>query len=164
MSPLVRRATLADLDRITQVYRETHDLHLVARPDTFKAASDDELSEGIRFLLTDTEHRPVWLAELAAQAVGYAGVVLRERLATPISFSDSWWELDQIGVLAAHRRSGVGRALVERIAAEARAAGVERLELSSWAFNQSAHRAFESYGFRPKTVRFELATDNVSRR
>jgi hypothetical protein len=36
------------------------------------------------------------------------------------------------------------------------------VELTSWAFNSGAHRAFESYGFRAKSLRFELAVTSNS--
>jgi len=34
--------------------------------------------------------------------------------------------------------------------------GVVELELSSWAFNEDAQRAFARLGFVPKVIRFEL--------
>jgi GNAT superfamily N-acetyltransferase len=155
MALLIRDATPADADRLTPIVREVQELHLAARPDTFKAASDEDLTRGLRSLLEAPNTR-LLLAERDGELAGYLVVVVRERLPLHIVHADSWWELDQIAVRASHRRQGVGRALVERLVADARAAGVRRLELMSWTFNQGAHRAFESYGFRSKSVRFEL--------
>ena len=88
--------------------------------------------------------------------VGYAVQLLRERPEAAVARGIRWWEIDMIGVAAAHRRSGAGKALIQAIVDDARQSGIESVELSSWAFNTDAHRAFEALGFVPKHVRFEL--------
>ena len=63
---------------------------------------------------------------------------------------------EELVVTAAQRRSGIGRALLQTVADAATAAGVSEVELNSWAFNHVAHAAFQSFGFVPKVIRFEL--------
>jgi len=67
-----------------------------------------------------------------------------------------WFVIDQIGVQAGYRRTGIGRALVQQVISAARTEGVREVELNSWTFKQEAHRAFANLGFVPKTTRFEL--------
>lgn len=90
--------------------------------------------------------------------LGYVSVLVRERPDNPFCPARTWWEIDQIGVRATHRGTGVGRALIEAVAATAAEHGIAELELCSWAFNESAHRAFERAGFVPKVIRFERRT------
>jgi predicted N-acetyltransferase YhbS len=127
MKPTIRSAGPEDAEAMLPTYRSGLELHVAARPDTFKPASDDELAQGIRRLIT-TEHNRFFVAEVADTIVGYVSVVARERLVTPISVADTWLELDQISVLPEHQRSGVGHALVEHVIEEARATGLLGLQ------------------------------------
>lgn len=67
-----------------------------------------------------------------------------------------WCEIYEVAVDASRRRRGVVRALIERAVAHARELGIEAVELSTWAFNETAHAAFASIGFEPVFVRYEL--------
>jgi ribosomal-protein-alanine acetyltransferase len=57
------------------------------------------------------------------------------------------WELENIAVLPAFRRQGVGRTLLSALLAEARAQQAERILLEVRASNQPAIRLYSSRGF-----------------
>lgn len=56
-------------------------------------------------------------------------------------------------VAASHRRQGVGRMLLEQAVAWAREAGVTKLELHVFPWNEPAIRLYESFGFEREGVR-----------
>lgn len=56
-------------------------------------------------------------------------------------------------VAAAHRGRGIGRALLDRAACWAADAGVRKLELHVFPWNEPAIRLYESFGFRREGVR-----------
>lgn len=56
-------------------------------------------------------------------------------------------------VAASHRRLGIGRALLEQAAAWARAAGVRKLELHVFPWNEPAIRLYEGFGFEREGLR-----------
>ena len=56
-------------------------------------------------------------------------------------------------VAASHRRLGIGRALLERAATWARDAGVEKLELHVFPWNEPAIRLYEQFGFEREGLR-----------
>lgn len=58
------------------------------------------------------------------------------------------WKLDKLYVHPLHQRQGIGRALVQAVAAEARAAGACRLLLRVNRHNATALAAYARYGFR----------------
>jgi ribosomal protein S18 acetylase RimI-like enzyme len=151
----IRLATLDDLAALVALHEEVHQLHLAARPDQFKQPAPAALDARFRELLASADAK-VWAAEVDGSVVGYAVQLFVRRPAGPVVPDRHWCEIDMIGVLAAQRRRGIGTALARAIVQDARAAGVEQVELSSWAFNTGAHRAFERAGFVPKLVRFEL--------
>jgi|SRR4051812_1162661 GNAT superfamily N-acetyltransferase len=60
--------------------------------------------------------------------------------------------VEDLIVSPATRGRGVGKAVLDWIAAEARAHGIRRLFLESGANNERAHAFFEREGFRPTSV------------
>jgi RimJ/RimL family protein N-acetyltransferase len=56
-------------------------------------------------------------------------------------------------VAASHRRLGIGRALLERAVAWARDAGVRKLELHVFPWNEPAIRLYEEFGFEREGLR-----------
>jgi ribosomal protein S18 acetylase RimI-like enzyme len=57
-------------------------------------------------------------------------------------------ELARLAVAEGTRRRGIGRELVERCAAQARAFGAEAIALWSRPYQTDAHRLYESLGYR----------------
>jgi ribosomal protein S18 acetylase RimI-like enzyme len=151
----VRRAVPGDVDALVTLHQEVQDLHVAARPDQFKVVDRAAVEGRIRELLAATETK-VWVAELANDVVGYAAAILVRRPEHVLVHARKFCEIDQICVAQARRRNGVARALVQTIIDDARESGTQDIELSSWAFNQDAQRAFAALGFAPKSTRFEL--------
>jgi ribosomal protein S18 acetylase RimI-like enzyme len=56
-------------------------------------------------------------------------------------------EIKRMWVDPAHRRAGMGRAMLDHLIAAARAAGYERIRLDSPDFMTSAHALYRSFGF-----------------
>ncbi len=56
-------------------------------------------------------------------------------------------------VAASHRRLGIGRALLEQATAWARDAGVSKLELHVFPWNEPAIRLYEQFGFEREGLR-----------
>lgn len=56
-------------------------------------------------------------------------------------------------VAAAHRRRGIGRAMLEEAVSWARASGIAKLELHVFPWNEPAIRLYESFGFEREGYR-----------
>ena len=56
-------------------------------------------------------------------------------------------------VAAGHRRRGIGQALLEQAVAWARAAGVRKLELHVFPWNEPAIRLYERFGYEREGLR-----------
>jgi diamine N-acetyltransferase len=155
VSVTIRVARVEDMAALVELHREVHELHLASRPDQFKPTRDEEIEAKFRKQL-DASDTKVWVAERDGQLVGHAVAIHYQRAEGPNCPARQWWDVDQIGVASAHRRSGIGRALLQTVVDAASATGIQQIELNSWAFNRDAHAAFESFGFAPKYIRFEL--------
>jgi len=152
---LIRTGSVLDLSALTSLNAEVQAIHFASRPDQFKAADLVQIERWVADLLAAPSTR-AWVAELEGTVVGYAIVIRRERAENPFCPARVWWDVDAMGVRAEHRGSGIGRALLQAVASEARAQGISEVELNCWAFNTPAQAAFRSLGFTPKAIRFEL--------
>jgi GNAT superfamily N-acetyltransferase len=151
----IRRAEAGDIDDLVALHREVHELHLAERPDQFKVTNDDEIAGVYRARLSAANTK-VWVAVREGRAVAHVVVIHHERAEHAMCPARQWWDIDELGVASSHRRSGIARALLQTVVGAATAASVSEIELNSWAFNHTAHAAFESFGFTPKVIRFEL--------
>lgn len=76
----------------------------------------------------------------------------------PLGYALGWWVVDElqllaVGTLAAARRRGVARALLEHLTKAATGAGGRRISLEVARSNVAAVRLYESAGFRVFNVR-----------
>lgn len=81
----------------------------------------------------------IWVARDASGLVGHAQAVPDGAGA---------WEVTNIAVADARHGEGIGRALLARVAEEARAAGVTRIELATAAADTGAIRFYQRCGYR----------------
>jgi ribosomal protein S18 acetylase RimI-like enzyme len=151
----IRRAAKEDVAKLVELHREVHELHLALRPDQFKQIVDDDMAAVFLAQLAASATK-VWVAELDGTVAGYVVAMRNDGAQNTMCPRRARWEIDQIGVATAHRRLGIARALVSTVVDAALADGTPAVELNCWAFNRDAHAAFQSFGFVPKIIRFEL--------
>jgi GNAT superfamily N-acetyltransferase len=153
---LVRAAEAADVSAVAALNATVQQLHYEARPDWFVAPD----AEAIASWLTATLGRDdvfVFVAEEDERILGYAVATLRRRAPTPFTRSLVILEMDQIGVDAEVRRSGVGSLLLRRIADLRSEVGGDLAMLTVWDFNEVARASFRSRGFVDAMHRLEFA-------
>jgi GNAT superfamily N-acetyltransferase len=149
----IRAAVPADARELAALMASVQQLHVAAHPNVFKRAVPSDLNAWAAQAVVSGDARVV-IAEIAGAVAGYAVVIDGHRPDNVFAFERRWREVDQLGVDPRHQRRGVARALLEHIAAAARADGMP-VELTTWSFNTRARTAFERLGFVAKTIRFE---------
>lgn len=151
----IRTLARGEAPLLAELNAEVQRLHATNRPDVFQVVNTSDVVAWFEARGADPAAR-MWVAEAAGAPVGYVVVMMREVAESALLRARRWWEIDQIGVAASHRRSGIGRALLEHVIAEAHAHGITDLELQTWAFNRAARDAFRRLGFTPQRARYEL--------
>jgi ribosomal protein S18 acetylase RimI-like enzyme len=100
------------------------------------------------FFSDRTRPEDVLVAERDGTVVGWAKI----EHPTPFPSTDHVWTITGLAVDPDAQRGGVGRALVEALAEEARTRGARRLTLRVFAPNERAWRLYESCGFEVEGV------------
>lgn len=97
----------------------------------------------------------IYVAEVEDAVVGTAAAMLMPNVTygcAPTAF------IEAVVVLPSHRRRGIAKAMLQRILADARAAGCNKVQLLSHKRHASdgAHRLYITMGFEPEAEGFRL--------
>ena len=155
----VREATEADTSVVAALNTDVQRLHFEREPGRFRPPDAASVEPVIRGWLERLDDVKVFIAEDAdGTATGYAVAIVERRAENPFTRETKFVELDQIAVLPAHRRRGVGRLLTLRVLQFAADLGIDRVELTTWEFNRDAKTFFASLGFVPSSRRMAATT------
>ncbi len=144
----IRHAEPADAEALVRLGRE-----IGSEPEGWLISVDNWRSAGDerRYLraLRKFEHAAVLVAEAGGQVIGRLSIARDQH---PASF-----HVADLGLMVAQewRRRGVGRALMEAAVEWARGAGVRKLELHVFPWNEPAIKLYEELGFEREGYRKE---------
>jgi GNAT superfamily N-acetyltransferase len=135
----VRQYTPADLDPCRALWVELTLHHRIIYADPTIGGADPGQYFDKHLARVGAER--LWVAECDKQVVGLAGLLMSER-------AENEAEVEPLVVAQACRGQGVGRALLARVAEEARKLGVHYLSVKPVAHNQEAIHFYYEMGFR----------------
>jgi ribosomal protein S18 acetylase RimI-like enzyme len=147
MAILIRKATERDADVLRALNADVQAIHAAALPWLFKPPGPDTLASWeVKPLLTEPANL-FFIAEVDGDAAGYAYAQIREWPETQFTYGQDMIYLHHLSVRPAHRRHGVGSALIGAVRAAAAEAGIKLVALDVWAFNNAARTFFRRHGF-----------------
>lgn len=150
-SPVIRQGTVEDYPQAHEVIAATFVFHQRAAPEQFRETdSPPPTHVWIEELLRDG-HGAWLLAEAEEQIVGFLSVRLRQAVHEPFLVPEVRAVVDNLGILPAWQRRGIGRQLMDAAEQWAREHGARRLILSVWEFNAGALEFYEALGYVPFT-------------
>jgi ribosomal protein S18 acetylase RimI-like enzyme len=152
----IRAASPSDHRLFHELNAHVQRLHHAARPDLFKAPSEVRSSGEEFAALIGKSGVSIWFAFAGGEPVGYVYVEERERPEDELQRAQRSLYVHQLSVRPEARRLGVGTALMQQALASARAAGVMRVELDVWAFNEGARELYRRLGYEPWIERLAL--------
>jgi ribosomal protein S18 acetylase RimI-like enzyme len=161
----IRDAFLRDVNALSALLVEVHDLHVAALPDIFAPIETDAQTDA--FLRNQLAHPDghAFVAEDAEALVGYCWIQRYDAPPLHLFVPRRSAEIDTLVVAATHRHRGIGRALVERAHAWAAAQGVDEVRIVVYEFNQEALHFYEGLGYETgrRTLWSRLAQDPTQR-
>lgn len=130
MALAIRPANTADLSQLVDL------LEQLGYPST-----PDQLTLRLARIGQHPDHRLL----VSEGPSGISGLCHLQRI--DLLASDGYAEVQALVVDAAHRRQGVGRALLQEAASQARAMGASRIRLRSGLHREEAHRFYLAQGY-----------------
>ena len=148
----IRLATSDDADALVHLNDAVQRLHAEAHPGQFLYPPDSQAIAAFFLDHLKTPNHRVLVATIAGRLVGYVLCLVQRRAANAFRLQRAVVMVDQLAVVPEHRRHGVGRRLMEAVEAFAREQKIAELTLTSWSFNQDAHRFFARMGYAPSQI------------
>jgi ribosomal protein S18 acetylase RimI-like enzyme len=143
----IREAHLRDVQALSALLVEVHDLHVAALPHIFAPIDADAQTEAFlrdQLALPDSQG---FVADETGTLAGYCWIQLHEAPSLHRNVPRRYAEIHTLVVAASHRQQGIGRALVERAHVWAAAQGVDEVRIVVYEFNQEALRFYERLGY-----------------
>jgi GNAT superfamily N-acetyltransferase len=147
MEYTIRKASPADYEALLPVLDEGDAHHRRALPHIFCEPAGPARSRSYLNALLADDDSAIFVAACSGQIVGAVSIALRETRDIPILVPRRYAVVDNLVVLQAHRRAGIGTALMERAHRWALDKGVTEVELNVWEFNVGAMAFYEELGY-----------------
>jgi ribosomal protein S18 acetylase RimI-like enzyme len=158
---LVRAATLGDYDQVCALLAPVDELHRVNVPWLFCKPSTEPRSKDFFAGLLSDEDSTVLVAEARDGLVGVATAVMRSAPNFAVFVSQRWGVLDNLAVLDAWRRRGVGTSLTRQAERWVNGRGAKWIELGVYEFNAAARSFYQALGYLPVTTKLRKPLDDA---
>jgi GNAT superfamily N-acetyltransferase len=133
-------AFLADLNK------EVQEHHHKMYPEIFRPFVKEEVEKAIKKMLGGRDAR-AYVAYDGETPVGYALIFISRFNQNAFQVARSAMQVDQFAVLSAHRKKGVGQAMMKHLEKVAKEEKITRLDLNHWTKNEDAREFFGKNGF-----------------
>lgn len=130
----IRDIAIQDFEKVNELMREVHDLHVQNRPDLYVAMEEPYPRDKFANDINNADVISI-LAEEENEVLGICFVTFREK--TGMVHKRTAY-MEDLCVREQDRARGVGTQLFEYAQKEAKKLGAERLDLMVWGFNQPA--------------------------
>jgi ribosomal protein S18 acetylase RimI-like enzyme len=158
----VRPAESRDAAAVAGLAQEVHAMHAAALPAVFQPPGARVLTPSDVERLAGRPGHLLLVAVRADAVVGYAHAEVQAEPETAYKRARTVLYLHAMGVAAAHRGHGIGRALLDAVRRAAAARGIPEVSLDVYAFNTATRAFYRREGF--VTFRERLVAPSDPRR
>ncbi|MBQ8136358.1 MAG: GNAT family N-acetyltransferase, partial [Clostridia bacterium] len=142
----IRFAKENELNQVNALRKQVNDLHVAGKPEVFKPGFNQELRDYISVIWNDPQ-KEIVVCDLDGSICGFAILNHIIRPENPFMHERNFLDIDEFCVDEAHRRLGIGSAMIAFIRVYAKEKGFSRIELNMWEFNQGALLFYQEAGF-----------------
>lgn len=143
----IRSATEGDYEGLCAIIEEADTLHRQHLPHIFQKPGGPARQRAyILGLLADPDVG-LFVAEVGGELAGFVHIELRASQPIPLLVPRRLALVDNLAVKTAFRRSGIGRALMQRAEAWAVAQAATEIDLNAYEFNKTAIAFYQRLGY-----------------
>ncbi len=161
---VIREAVARDYEALCEIIDHVDQLHRDKLPGRFKATEGAVRSWDFILSAISAPDIGLFVAEIGNALAGFVHVIVRDTPEIPIFVRRRYAIVDGLAVRQEHRRSGIGRALMDRARAWAKAKGATSIELNVYAFNEPAQSFYRKLGYEILSHRMSKPLDPSQRR
>ncbi len=151
---LIRRAVYNDIAKINDLLHQVLDVHHKGRPDIFKDNTTKYTNAELAKIIDD-DNRPVFVADVDGEVVGYAFCIFQQHLNSNILTDIKTLYIDDLCVDKTKRGLHIGTELYNFVLNFAKNSECYNITLNVWSCNSDAIKFYESLGLKPQKVGME---------
>ncbi|MBC8586895.1 GNAT family N-acetyltransferase [Paratissierella segnis] len=152
---MIREIIETDFEQLKVMYREIQDIHVINRPDVYKAVNPLSC-EYFQFSLTDKDTLAT-VYEKDNELIGFCVTVLKSISNHPVMKDKKSGFMEALFVKQNYRKQGIGRELFIDIKDKLKERGIDKLELMVWSFNEGAINFYRNEGMETRSEIMELS-------
>lgn len=138
---MIKIVETKDYDVLATMNEEIQAFHHQIQPDVFKPYDKEGVAAFFKSTVNN-ENAVVFVAQENEIILGYVLLFIINFADNPFMYSRTYVLLDQILVLKAHQRKGVGKLLLDATFDFARAHNIDMVEVNHWTQNDLARKFF----------------------
>lgn len=148
-TPVIRPASVADLETIVALFEELDRYHQEFEPDLVHQGTPRSAKvDGLKDFLTNDDF-VLRVAEVDGAIAGFARMQIEDRNENRVFRARRVATVHELSVSKTHRNHGVGRQLMEALHDEAKQRNVEFVTLTHFARNEGTGAFYDAIGYRP---------------
>ena len=148
-------ATEKDIQTLIKLNNEVQKYHIQLAPDKYKNTDNEELFNFFSELINSPNVQTLILYK-NSYPIGYTVLKIIQKEESAFKYPQQFLEVDQIGISQEHRSQGYGKMLISKIKEYAESISIKTIQLTVFAKNTSAIKAYENLGFNPEIIRMEF--------
>lgn len=135
-----------DYRLIAELNDEVQELHARLFPQVFKPYDEASVEHALKKMINNLNCY-AFVAFQDGTPIGYMVLLIKEQPENAFMFARESLYIDQIGVLSAYQKTGVGSLMMEQAERLAKELDLTRVELDHWTANITAAAFFRKRGY-----------------
>ena len=153
MNNTIRCANAADIDVISKLLYQVHEIHSTIRPDLFVKGKKKYTNSELLSIINDNK-RPIFVYEENDIILGYIFCIIEDETSDSHTKIRSMY-IDDLCVESASRGHHIGKCLYEYAKEYAKSINCFNIYLNVWEGNEGAKKFYENLGMKVQKTTFE---------
>ena len=151
---MIRKATSADIAQAAEIFKQLHNIHVEAKPDSFRTVPADFFRSRLQEYLLE-ENTGIFVNDEGGINAFAVVKVLAFNAEDEERFPRRCCYINCFAVDESCRRQGVGRELMEYIKKYAKENNCNTIQLGVSGFNKQAREFYQAMGFAERSIAME---------
>lgn len=152
MQTTIENPKIEDFNRVNELAKQVHELHVNWRPDLFLSVDEVISKENFEEMLQAKE---IFIAKIQDEIVGYITFNIKEKNSPSMRYRKQL-QIESICVDKRNRGKGIGTQLLKYVEQYGKEHNCTDIYLTVNEENASAIKMYEEYGFKVKNIAYSM--------
>ena len=152
MKTIIEIPRIEDFNKVNELAKQVHELHVNWRPDLFLSVDEVISKEDFEKMIQAKE---IFVAKIEDEIVGYITINIKEKI-NPIMRYRKQLQIEAICVDEKTRGKGIGTQLLKYVKQYGKEYDCTDIYLTVNEENESAIKMYEEFGFKVKSIAYSM--------